>query len=521
MMIPVVRDIGRTARLAVSKLYLPLSFASILGGASTLIGTSTNLIIAGLVAEAIAAGILPGMNEISIFDPTLIGLPAAVVGIAFLSFIGNRLLPEPQQEGADAAGKRLYRAELMVLADSPLVGRTAGDVGLAKADGYELVALDRASRPEPAAAPTPEPEPERGLYHRFNLLKHWIRRKEEEAPKVSAEPEPLEQQVLQAGDILTFTTDTNSLPGLWARIGLKPAVVPGGGVAKDRHEHRLAEVVIAPTHPAAGRLVSELPVRQEPPYKAELVAISRTGRPIDTPILEGRIEAGDNAILEVEDSFFYDIRDETEFSLIRRLRGYQVQRTERAVIATVITVAMVLLAAFGVMSMLNAALLAGLALLLTGCLSLDRAWRSIEWSTLVVLGAAVGLESAVTGSGLSQVIADMLSLLGGENPYVALAVVFLGCIIMTNVITNAAAAAFMFPVAVSMANDLGVSFMPFAIILMLGTSYAFINPAGYQTNLMVQKPGGYTFADFAKVGIPVTILAGIVAVILAPLVYGF
>jgi di/tricarboxylate transporter len=237
--------------------------------------------------------------------------------------------------------------------------------------------------------------------------------------------------------------------------------------------------------------------------------------------LEGRIEAGDNAILEVEDSFFYDIRDETEFALIRRLRGYQVQRTERAVIATVITVAMVLLAAFGIMSMLNAALLAGLALLLTGCLSLDRAWRSIEWSTLVVLGAAVGLESAVTASGLSQVIADMLSLLGGDNPYVALAVVFLGCIIMTNVITNAAAAAFMFPVAVSMANDLGVDFMPFAMILMLGTSYAFINPAGYQTNLMVQKPGGYTFADFAKVGIPVTILAGIVVVILAPLVYGF
>jgi di/tricarboxylate transporter len=115
----------------------------------------------------------------------------------------------------------------------------------------------------------------------------------------------------------------------------------------------------------------------------------------------------------------------------------------------------------------------------------------------------------------------MLSVLGGGNPYVALAVVFVGCIIMTNVITNAAAAAFMFPVAVSMADDLGVSFMPFAVILMLGTSYAFINPAGYQTNLMVQGPGGYTFMDYVKVGVPLTILAGIVAVALAPIVYGF
>ena len=167
------------------------------------------------------------------------------------------------------------------------------------------------------------------------------------------------------------------------------------------------------------------------------------------------------------------------------------------------------------------AALPAVGLLLTGCLPLNRAWRSIEWDTLVVLGAAVGLESAVTATGLSQVIADVLSALGGGNPSVALAVVFVGCIIMTNVITNAAAAAFMFPVALSMANDLGVSFLPFAVILMLGTSYAFINPAGYQTNLMVQGPGNYTFMDFVKVGVPLTIIAGIVVVVLTPIVYGF
>ena len=231
-----------------------------------------------------------------------------------------------------------------------------------------------------------------------------------------------------------------------------------------------------------------------------------------------RIEAGDNAILAVDDSFFYETRQEREFALVRRLRGYRIQRTDRAVTATVITVAMILLAAFNVMSMLNAGLLASLAMLLTGCLPLDRAWRSIEWQTLVVLGTAVGLEAAVTATGLSQVIADML---GGDKPQMALAVVFLGAIIMTNVITNAAAAAFMFPVALSMAGDLGVSFMPFAMILMLGTSYAFINPAGYQTNLMVQEPGGYTFIDFVKLGLPLTILVGVIAILLAPLVYGF
>jgi di/tricarboxylate transporter len=529
MMIPVVRDISQSARLAATKLYIPLSFASILGGASTLIGTSTNLIIAGLVADAIAAGALTEMEPISIFDPTLIGLPAAIVGIAFLIIIGQRLLPEPPEKAAEAAEKRFYRAEFIVLPDSPLIGKTVGDAGLASADGYELITLEQeAAEVEPL--PEPAAEPKRGIFHRFHLVlreerlalkERWDRVRKKEAIEPEAPPTPpLAEEILEAGDILVFHSDTDSLPGLWAKIGLKPAVGPAE-MESERHEHHLVEVVVAPNHPAAGRLVSELPVREPPPYKAELVAVARNGKPIESPIMDMRVETGDNVILEVEDSFFYDTRDQTEFLLTRRLRGYQVQRTERAVIATVITVAMVLLAAFNVMSMLNAALLGSLALLLTGCLSLDRAWRSIEWQTLVVLGAAVGLESAVTATGLSQVIADMLSILGGDNPQVALAVVFIGAIIMTNVITNAAAAAFMFPVALSMANDLGVSFMPFAMVLMLGCSYAFINPAGYQTNLMVQEPGGYTFADYGKVGVPLTIIAGIIAVLLAPIVYGF
>lgn len=173
------------------------------------------------------------------------------------------------------------------------------------------------------------------------------------------------------------------------------------------------------------------------------------------------------------------------------------------------------------MSMLNAALLAVGAMLLSGCISIKAAWRSIEWETMVVLGAAIGLEAAVTQSGLSDAIANGLAFIGGDNPYIALAAVFLGAVFMTNVITNAAAAAFMFPIAISMSAKLGVNYMPFVIILMLGTSYAFINPAGYQTNMMVQTPGGYKFMDYVKVGLPLTIITGIVAIILAPLVYRF
>jgi di/tricarboxylate transporter len=490
MMIPVVKDIGQTARLAVSKLLIPLSFATILGGAATLIGTSSNLIVAGMVADAIADGRLTGVEPIGVFDITLIGLPAAVVGILFIIFLGVRLLPQPK-ERVDGIGdeKRLFRAEFIIAAGSYLVGKTVGDAGLVQARGYVLISLGRADGQQ---SDPDEPPSEREL---------------------------LERHALAAGDILVFHTDTDGLPELWTKIGLKPFIALDAD--EERHEHRLVEVVVAPRHRAVGRLVSEIPVQEDPPYVAEIVAASREGKPYEGPLKDTRVATGDNAILEVDDAFFYEARHQLDFALIRRLHGYRVQRTSRAVMAAVITLVMVLLAAFDVMSMLNAGLLALLAMLLTGCLSLSRAWRSIEWDTLVVLGAAIGLESAITATGLSQVIADLLAALGGGSPVAALAIIFVGAVIMTNVLSNAAVAAFLFPVALSLANSMGVGFTPFAMVLMLGISYAFINPTGYQTNLMVQAPGNYMFMDYVKAGVPLTILTGIVVLLLAPIVYGF
>jgi len=252
-----------------------------------------------------------------------------------------------------------------------------------------------------------------------------------------------------------------------------------------------------------------------------LVGISRHGKAPAQSLLDLRVEAGDAAVMEVNDSFFYENRRETDFIITKPLEGYRVKRVDRAIMATLITVAMVALAASGVLSMLNSALLATIAMLATGCLTSEQAWRSLQWKTLVVLGAALGLESAVTGSGLSETIAKLCAVLGGGSPRLALAVIFVGTIVMTNVISNVATAAFMFPVALSMSEMLGVSFRPFVMVLMLAASCAFVNPAGFQTNLMVQKDGGYTFADFARVGLPLTILVGIVVLLVAPVVYSF
>ncbi len=478
MMIPVVRDLTRVTGLPRSKLFMGLSFASILGGTMTLIGTSVNLIIGGLVVDAMSSGRLTGMKPLTIFAPIWVGLPATVAGLLFMMFIGTRLLPGDREQESGNLVERVFRVELGVRPRSNLDGKTLDVAGFAKPVGYRLLSVTRGGK---------------------NI---------EITPNLK----------LSGVDVLAFAAPATVLPGLWATIGLIP--LHAGKPSTVRYRHQLVEVVVSPLAPAVGRLVSELPLPGSP-YNVLLVGASHDNRAIDTPLGDYRVQAGDGGILEVDDSFFYENRRETDFALTKVIEGFRVQRVDRAWIAAVITVVMVASAALSITSMLNAALLATMAMLLSGCLPIERAWRSLEWKTLVVLGSAVGLEAAVTASGLSQKIAELCSSIGGGNPRMSLAVILAGTLIMTNILTNAAAAAFMFPVALSMAQRLHVSFLPFAMILMVGASCAFINPAGFQTNLMVQEPGGYTFADFAKVGLPLTLVVGLVVIVVAPIAYGF
>lgn len=478
MMIPAVRDVTRRTGLMGSKLYMGLSYLALLGGTMTLIGTSVNLIIAAMVSDATAIGELSGVRSIALFDPMWIGLPATAAGLGFMILIGSRLLPDRTGRSDAGAQKRLYRSEFLIEPGSNLDGKTLEQSGFANPVDCRLESITRNCSPV----------------------------------ELSDNP------TLKQGDLLTFSSPAEVLPVLWTTIGLVP--VYSTEMSSKRHEHQLVELVLSPRAPAIGHRIADLPLR-ETPYELMLVGVSHNGQAPGQPLADFRFEAGDSAIVEVNDAFFYENRLETDFILTKRLEGFGVQRIDRALIASAITVAMIALAAFGVMSMLNAALLATFAMLLTGCLTIQRAWQSLEWKTLVVLGAAVGLESAVTGSGLAKAAADLFAAIGGNSPLIALAAVFIGTVLLTNIISNVASAVLMFSVAVSLATNLNVNFLPFAMILMFAASCAFINPAGFQTNLMVQGPGGYTFGDFARVGLPLTILVGVVALWLAPIAYGF
>lgn len=478
MMIPAVRDLTRKTGLNGSKIFMGLSYLAILGGTITLIGTSVNLVVAGLVSDLISKGELAGMKPIGIFDQMWIGLPATAVGLVFMIFIGSRLVRDRTKAGQAEAPKRMYRSEYRVEEKSNLDGKTLEQAGFAHPVGFNLESIKRNG----------------------SLV------------------EQIPDARLSQGDVLTFTAPADVLPGLWTTMGLAP--VWGTAMSSRRHEHQLVELVLSPRAPAIGHRISDLPL-PESAYELMIVGVSRNGQAPAQPLADIRLDAGDAAVVEVNDAFFYENRRETDFILTKRLEGFRVQRIDRAIVATAITVGMIALAAFGVTSMLNAALLATLTMLLTGCLTIQRAWQSIEWTTLVVLGAAVGLESAVTGSGLSKAAANAFASIGAASPIVALAAVYVGTLLLTNIISNVASAVLMFSVALSLSASLGVSFLPFVMVLMSAASCAFINPAGFQTNLMVQEPGGYAFGDFVRVGLPLTVFVGVVVLVLAPIVYGF
>jgi di/tricarboxylate transporter len=416
------------------------------------------------------------------FDLAWIGLPATVAGIVFMMLTSRFFLPGTQETESAAETTRLFGAEFKVIPDAPIIGKSLEDMGYINPLGFQLLALKRNGVDE-----------------------------------VEIKPETK----LEAGDVLVYSAMVEAIPDLWGTAGMEP--VYGTGVrdmVSARHSHRLLEVVVSRRALALGRKIKELPL-PEGNLKVSIIAISRGGKPIDGPMSQVRVKAGDVAVLEVDEEFFHENQRRIEFSMVRRLTGARIKHYDRAAYASLITIAMVVVVAIGWMTMLNAALLASGAMILTGCMTFGQAGRSLEFKTLIIIASAIGLEAAVTGSGLSAKIADLLGIIGGDNPYTALTVVFIGCIFMDTMITNVASAVFMFPIAMVMAGNLGVNGMPFAMTVMVGASCSFISPMGYQTNLMVYGPGGYEFTDFVKIGIPMTVVVGIITILLAPLVWPF
>ncbi len=471
IMIPAIVDWARKRHLPISKLMIPLSYAAILGGTTTLVGTSTNLVVNGLLLQSGAPGI--GM-----FDLAWVGLPTVVVGIGALVLLARWLLPDRAPVLQNLEDARQYSVEMAVAANGPLVGRSVEEAGLRHLGQVFLVEIDREGRVLPAVSPN---------------------------------------EVLRGGDRLVFVGVVDSVRELQRIPGLLPAADQVFKLDGPRTSRVLVEAVVSDSCPLVGRSIREGRFRTT--YGAVVIAVARGGSRLKQKLGDIVLRAGDTLLLEARPAFVERQRNSRDFYLVSQLADSTPPRFERAAIAGVILVGMVVVVAVGWLPMVTAALLAAASMVLTRSVPPSSARRAIDWPVLIVIGSALGIGQAMASTGLAASVAGALRDLAGSDPHVNLLVLYVVTALFTSLITNNAAAVLMFPVAQGMAASLGAPVLPFAITIMMAASASFATPVGYQTNLMVMGPGGYRFSDYLRIGLPITVLTGAVAVLVIPWVW--
>jgi di/tricarboxylate transporter len=482
MFIPVVSDWARRIGISPSKLFIPLSYAAVLGGTCTLIGTSTNLVVQGLMIESQKTD--PSMPVMGMWTISPIGVPSALIGIAFVLLVSSRLLPDRRGSGPRAADPREYTVEMRVEPGGSVDGKTIEGAGLRHLPGVYLSAIERGGETLVAVGP---------------------------------------DQVLRGDDQLIFVGVVDSVLDLHRMRGLVPATEQVFKLEDPRPNRVLVEAVVSHTCPVAGKSVREGQFRSR--YDAVVIAVHRNGERLKGKIGDIVLKAGDTLLLETTRRFIRQRRNSRDFFLVSDVPGSTPRRHDKAGIAIAIILAMVTAIAlerYTHISVFNAALVAAALMGITGCLSADQARRSVDWPTLVAIGAALGIGKAMETTGLAGVAAaGMVGWLAPLGPWGVLAGIYVLTLVFTEVLTNNAAAALAFPIAHAAAAGMGVSFMPFAIAIAMAASAGFATPLGYQTHLMVYGAGGYRFSDYLRIGIPLDLVVMGVTVTLAPVYFPF
>lgn len=474
IMIPAAFDWARRFSLQASQLLIPLSYASILGGTCTLIGTSTNLVVSGLVKSHTK------LEPIGFFDIAWVGLPCTVMGILFVVVFSRWLLPVRTPPISCWENPREYTVEMMVDDGGPLVGKTVEEAGLRHLPALFLAEIER-----------------RG---------HFL-------------PAVTHQEILEPNDRLVFTGMVDAVVDLQKIRGLKPATDEIFKLDSPRSDRLLAEAVVSHRCSLVGRSIREGGFRFR--YNAVVIAVARHGERLTQNIGDVVLRPGDTLLLEAQPSFVDQQRNSFDFFLVSPIPDAAPPRHEKAFLAMGILAGMVLAVSMGWLSMLEAAMLAGGAMIMTGCVNGTQARQSVDWQVLLTIAASFGLGQALLNTGAAELIAQTVISLAGGNPWGTLAVVYVLTSLFTSLITNNAAVVLLFPIAITAAQDLQVNPLPFVMTIMVGASASFATPIGYQTNLMVYTAGGYRFTDFLRIGVPLNVLMGIASVLLIPYIWSF
>ncbi|WP_372783507.1 SLC13 family permease [Litorivivens sp.] len=474
MMVPAVRDWARRNNISSSQLMIPLSYAAIIGGTCTVVGTSTNLVVNDMLKKQ------PGVDGLALFDLAWVGIPCTLVVLGLTIATSRWLLPDRKGEAQRFEDARQYVVEMLVEPGSPLVGKSIENAGLRQLPGMFLIEIDRKGRILTAVSP---------------------------------------RETLEGDDRLIFAGDVRSVVDLKNIHGLRVADDQVFKLDTRQSARSLVEVVISPNFPFVGKSVRDMGFRNH--YGAAIIAISRDGQHLKTKIGGVELRPGDTLLLETHEDFVENQRYSRDFLLVSKIENSRPVRHEQRGTSGFILLGMVAVVGTGLLSMFKAALLAAAMLVLTRCVRIRDARRSIDWEVLLVIAASIGLGSAMDKTGAAQSIAEVIIGASAGSPVGLLISLFALTAAFSAVISNMAAAVILFPVAIAASQGLGVAPEPLAVTLMIGASTCFATPIGYQTNLMVYGPGNYQFQDFVKIGVPLTLAVGVVTVLIVPLIWPF
>jgi di/tricarboxylate transporter len=479
VMLPMVMGLTRSLGIAPSRLRMPISFASQMGGTLTLIGTSTNLLVAGLVLEL-------GVERIRLFDITGPALVLTLLGLAYLLTVGRWLMPT-REAAADVMERyelRDYLSVLVVDDDSPLSGRSLRDTRFSDEYGLEVVEVQRGG--------------------------HRLR-----APGADA--------VLLGGDYLLVHGKIPDIARIAESDHLHIATVAHdfgmGGDGPAKGGTRLAEVIVPPRSPIIGRSLGELNFRGR--YGVPVLAAQRHGHPLHERLRDLVLEPGDILLVQASPEQLQRLHRSRDLALLGDVDPPP-RRYRKLKYSVPIVVGVVALAALGITTILVSALVGVIAMFITGCLAPDEAYQEIDWMVIILLGSLIPLGIAMQNTGAASLIAGGIVRATVPLGHLGvLAAVYLLTSLLTELISNNAAAVVLTPIAVAIGLSLDVSPLPFVIAVMFAASNSFLTPIGYQTNTFIYGPGGYRFGDFFRVGAPLNLLLLVAATFVIPVFFPF
>ncbi|MDA7920216.1 SLC13 family permease [Verrucomicrobiales bacterium] len=478
--LPVIMAFSRSSGLKASKLLIPLSFLSILGGTMTLVGTSTNLLVASVAKDG-------GQPPFGIFEISKLGAIYAAIGFTYLYFFGSRLLPSRDTVSSllDAEDTRRFLSGVKISEDSPLIGERLIEHPLFSTSRRTIV---------------------------YEVIRQGI-------PVTEI---PLDAMVMREGDILHLRATSKQLAVIKETEGLKMMHDRSSSSDEKKEkgpEIKTVEAIIGNKSSLIGRTIRSSNLRRH--FGVVVAAVHRKGENVEEGFQDTLLQFGDTLLIEGPVDNLVRLQQRDDFLSLNEL-NVKAPRNSKVLIAVGILLGVIACSAFEVMSITSAALVGAVAVLLTRCVDVKDAYKSIQWSILFLIYGMLAIGRAMENTGGAEMLANqVVGVMAVFGPVAILAAIYMLSSLLTEMVTNNAVAILLTPIVISIAGSLGVDPRPFIVAVMFGASASFTTPIGYQTNTYVYGAGGYKFSDFVKVGVPLNIILWIAATILIPLFWPF